>query len=232
LAALDFHGKRVIQFDTLSGTQIWEFVAGKSPEAVSTNPISGAVSFVVNAGIIHLDAKTGHEVGRFDPPVGSTYKWPLAASQDGKRLAVGMAPASISVLDNTSGAEIVRLDGHTSTVTDVEFSPDGRLLASGSYDGTARVWDGSSGRELVRYDGHDGAVIAVNFSPDGTRLATASYDDVVSNWLLSIEELVALARSRLTRTFTEEECRQYLHVEACPADVPRPAQPGSTGSEP
>ena len=27
----------------------------------------------------------------------------------------------------------------------------------------------------------------------------------------------ALARSRLTRTLTPEECRQYLHVEACPA---------------
>jgi hypothetical protein len=29
--------------------------------------------------------------------------------------------------------------------------------------------------------------------------------------------LVAIANDRLTRTFTDEECRQYLHVESCPA---------------
>jgi hypothetical protein len=35
-------------------------------------------------------------------------------------------------------------------------------------------------------------------------------------YLLSIEELVALARSRLTRGLTDEECQQYLHVDTCP----------------
>ena len=34
---------------------------------------------------------------------------------------------------------------------------------------------------------------------------------------LRIEDLLALARSRVTRTLTEDECRKYLHVETCPS---------------
>jgi hypothetical protein len=33
---------------------------------------------------------------------------------------------------------------------------------------------------------------------------------------LQIDELIALAQSRLTRTFTEIECRDY-RIETCPA---------------
>jgi hypothetical protein len=31
------------------------------------------------------------------------------------------------------------------------------------------------------------------------------------------DDLIALAKSRLTRELTTEECQQYLHVDACPA---------------
>jgi hypothetical protein len=35
--------------------------------------------------------------------------------------------------------------------------------------------------------------------------------------LLPIDELRKLAGERVTRNLTEDECRQYLHVEKCPA---------------
>ena len=54
------------------------------------------------------------------------------------------------------------------------------------------------------------------FSPDGTRLATAGRDGTVRIFLLKIEELIALANSRVTRSLTTAECQQYLHVDACP----------------
>jgi hypothetical protein len=57
----------------------------------------------------------------------------------------------------------------------------------------------------------------VAFSPDGTRLATGG-SNYVRIYLLQIEELFALARSRLVRSWTTEECRTYLHVEARPAE--------------
>ena len=48
-------------------------------------------------------------------------------------------------------------------------------------------------------------------------LATGSGDGTVALHLLPIDELRELARDRVTRTLTDVECRQYLHVEKCPA---------------
>jgi hypothetical protein len=34
-------------------------------------------------------------------------------------------------------------------------------------------------------------------------------------WTLDVDQLTELARTRLTRSLTEQECRQYLHLPAC-----------------
>ena len=44
-----------------------------------------------------------------------------------------------------SDAAVTRLEGHTSEVFTVAWSPDGRALATGSGDGTARLWDVGTG---------------------------------------------------------------------------------------
>ena len=41
-------------------------------------------------------------------------------------------------------------------------------------------------------------------------------DGLVRVWALDLDELIAIATDRLTRTLTEDECRQFLHVERCP----------------
>ena len=42
--------------------------------------------------------------------------------------------------------------------------------------------------------------------------------DGVRVYELQMEDLVALANSRLTRSLTTEECQKYLHVEQCPLE--------------
>jgi WD40 repeat protein/energy-coupling factor transporter ATP-binding protein EcfA2 len=124
----------------------------------------------------------------------------------------------VEVWDAVSGNRLVALPGHTATVTDVAFSPDGSRLATATEDGTVRVWDPDGGDELVVLPGHDAVVGSVAFSPDGTRLASVAADGLVRVWTLRLDDLEAIARDSLTRDLTTDECRRYLHLDACPDD--------------
>ena len=74
----------------------------------------------------------------------------------------------------------------------------------------------ASGKELLTLRGHSGSVNGVAYSPDGKRLATASQDGTVQVYAIDIHELLNLARSRVTRDFTPEECKRYFQSEKCP----------------
>jgi hypothetical protein len=58
----------------------------------------------------------------------------------------------------------------------------------------------------------------VAISPDNSQLAVASRDGTARIYLIKVEDLVALAKTRVTRSLTSEECQQYLHVETCPTE--------------
>jgi WD40 repeat protein len=96
----------------------------------------------------------------------------------------------------------------------VAFSPDGTRLAVGSAD-EVRVFDASSGAQLqvlrargvVEFD-------KVVFSPNGSMLASSA-DDGTRVWALDIDDLLEIARQNVTRSLSDDECRQYLHVAAC-----------------
>ena len=58
--------------------------------------------------------------------------------------------------------------------------------------------------------------VSVAWSPDGKRLATASDDETVQIYAMDIHDLLKLARSRVTRDLTPDECLRYFQSEKCP----------------
>ena len=50
------------------------------------------------------------------------------------------------------------LNGHTSTVTSVCYSPNGQYLASGSWDNSIRIWNTNNGQLLHTLNGHTSEV--------------------------------------------------------------------------
>jgi len=85
-------------------------------------------------------------------------------------------------LSGLSWGEPLKLQGHTSAVSGVAFSPDGKRIVTASLDKTARIWDAETGQELRKLEGHTGAVSGVAFSPDGKRIVTASLDKTARVW--------------------------------------------------
>jgi WD40 repeat protein len=90
------------------------------------------------------------------------------------------------------GECLMTLQGHTSWVFSVMFSPDDRYLATGSNDATIRIWAVTTGECLHELTGHDGAILSVAFSPDGTVLASGSFDQTVRLWNYKTGECLAV----------------------------------------
>jgi WD40 repeat protein/transcriptional regulator with XRE-family HTH domain len=135
-------------------------------------------------------------------------------SPDGTRIVTASFDGTAKVWEAASGKEVLTLTGHANSVFDAAFSPDGTRIATVSGDRTARVWDAKTGHELWIFQAPDG-LTGLAFSPDVSQLAVASRDGTARIYLLKIEDLVTLAKTRVTRLLTTEECQQYLHVETC-----------------
>jgi WD40 repeat protein len=136
----------------------------------------------------------------------------MAFDADGGRLAIGTADTTI--WDVRTERLLLTLPSRQDLPGDLAFSPDGARLAEQGPDGTVQLFDTSSGALSLVLRGQDESG-GVAFSPDGSMLASGG-GGLVRIWALDIDELLEIARQNVTGSLTEEECRQYLHVDTCP----------------
>lgn len=108
------------------------------------------------------------------------------------------------------GDTLATLLGHRSRVRDVALSVDGRYLASAGSDGV-RLWDAATGEALGVIAQTDVAASAVAFDPDGRYLAYGDISGRLRVDPLDLDAVIELARDRLRRDLTDQECVTYLH---------------------
>jgi len=137
----------------------------------------------------------------------------LAFSPDGERLVTG-SDDGIRFWDVRTAALLHTVIGNQGSIIDLSFSPDGTELATSSTDGTIRLRDGRTGAPILTLATDATGQLA--FSPDGTRLAYAATGGRARVLALDIDGLIQVARRAVGRSLTEEECRTYLHLDACP----------------
>jgi WD40 repeat protein len=193
--------------------------AGQDGQLILWDGASGLPLYTLNVTGAEMPAGIPSGPGLGQPALqgGGAGIGALAFSPDGRLVATGEQSGAIKLWQVADHRLVLTLAGHSAKVRSLAFSPDGAMLASGSDDKTARVWDVATGTGLYMLTGSTDSLTGVLFTPDGKELVTGSADGTVRFYLVHIQDLVALARTRITRTLTEAECRQYLHLSVCPA---------------
>jgi WD40 repeat protein len=223
-------GKRIAAATAGGTAKVWDAATGKELLTLDGHTeASVGITFSPDGARIAIpyldrvakvwDAATGQELLTLSGHGAGL--WAVAFSPDGRRIATASQDGTAKVWDAATGQVLLTLSGHIGSVLDVAFSPDGAHVATASGDGTARLWDVSIGsarskQPLVFYNPTAMTVTSVAFSPDGKRLAASSADGTVRIYALPLDDIIAIAKSRVTRALTTDECRKYLHVDKCP----------------
>lgn len=108
-------------------------------------------------------------------------------------------------------------DAHGAPIRRLDLNEDGTLLASAGFDGFVRVWDVETRTLVHQIPVSDGTVVGgVAFMQNGNHVAVA-HNEAGALLLLTIDndELLDIARTRVTRGFTETECSTY-QIDPCP----------------
>jgi WD40 repeat protein len=147
--------------------------------------------------------------------VGRGRRWNAGrAARSRSRLAAGGRDGTLKIWNSDGTDEPLVLRGHQNLVWSVAFSPDGRLLASAGEDGRGlRLWRTDTGVDLVTYRGLGASVEQADFAGDRHRLVSAHDDGTIRVWSCEVcgpvEQVRALAASRVTRTLTADERRVF-----------------------
>ncbi|HKJ55799.1 MAG TPA: BTAD domain-containing putative transcriptional regulator [Nitriliruptoraceae bacterium] len=180
------------------GVTVWDW---RTQEQVATLSVEEPIAVDWSPSGEHLLVTTG-------PPANTVEVWDVADLQGGSDGAAEVAVGNRAVV----------MEGHEQRIYDAVLSPDGKRAASCGQDGSARLWDAVSGNELQRLVPSGlGFGCEVAFSPDATMLAVSDNTTGIRVFALPAEDVAAIARERLVRTWTDQECRDWLGAASCPS---------------
>ncbi|HUG08003.1 MAG TPA: BTAD domain-containing putative transcriptional regulator [Acidimicrobiia bacterium] len=141
----------------------------------------------------------------------------FAFTPDGEHLIGATPDMSLLVIDTATWELIRSLRGHRGHIHDLGVSPDSSMIASSDVSGLVRIWDLETGSPLQAMSLDEQSVQNVEFLNSSHLLVTPQTGPNALILTIDVDELVDIARSRVTRGFTTEECQTYLHLDACPS---------------
>ena len=165
-----------VQLFVLPGHNYWISSLAFNPDGRCLVSGSGSLDSDAPAQLKIWDLANGQELRGIELPKGGVTS--VAFSPDVKRIAAAIGHGTPSttnafgeakVWDVETGAELVSLvEGGTSAVSCVTFSPDGRRIVTSSLGGSLRFWDAGNGaeRHRIEYAGVQNVV----FSRDGKNI--------------------------------------------------------------
>jgi WD40 repeat protein len=146
-------------------------------------------------------------------------------SPDSKYIVTTSIDKTTRLWEVATGKEVAMLHGYWGGADRLRFSPDGYwIVTEGTVAETsAQLWEAAMGKEVATLRGHVDMLTDAQFSPDGKWIITTSADGTARVYMVKIDDLIALAKTRVTRELTCEERAQYLHQdEACTTPTPLP----------
>jgi WD40 repeat protein len=145
---------------------------------------------------------------------------PRTTSRDGRLVLIPRRDLNYADVEDSSTKEIVvRLSGHSGSVSSAQFNETDTLVVTASYDGSARVWDVATGQTIATFVSRGEALENAFFDTDKRSIITASRQGrskrFVCNACGSVEDLMMFARERAEkRTLTPEERKRFLHEDS------------------
>jgi WD40 repeat protein len=171
--------------------------------------------------VIIRDSESGEVITELRPV--SLASMRVELSPDGSMLFKTDTDGGVWVFDTLTWELVAIWDPHNSPVRGLAFSPDGQQLVTTSNDDFVKLWDISGLRDRSDVFGAPPLLDRIP-APSPSDAVWLGVDHLAvflaegAKWLevsLSVEDLVADARARLTRSFTVGECATY-QIDPCP----------------
>jgi WD40 repeat protein len=216
LVVASFEGRATILDAGGRQVQVLEEGEGFSIEGVAFSPDGRSIATAVFNGLKPREAHVSlwdWERGQIDRTIKPIGARSVEFDPTGSTLAVGRFDGVVEIRKVPGGERVLQFPAHSGAVGDIAFSPDGTRIATSGEDPTVGLFDAETGEQQLVLRGHTFQVTGIAFSPDGTQLASASPDGVVRVWVLDLDDLIRIAERKLTRELSDDECRQYLHLQ-------------------